>query len=306
MEETDKNLMIYLLLLILIFGLIQSFLELKKDKKTGSNSKWSIEKMLSILYVLGFIVGFVLVILQNRDSQKSNRVLDNISFSVKKIDSSSLKQIKQLSESFNETKRLLRLTDSMNRNLKSVIEIRNSLIAQTDALNRKLSSQLANDLKTLKANQPVLSIIESDMKWIKLDSFSRGIYFCIRNLGNRSAFITLVEGSMLFFNKENQVIYKLVIPRNTNTTLLQPTNLTEQRLCQTINRSKGIEKVFGEVNFAGVYMHVKYKDIVDNSIHKTILYSGWNSKFNDFGTNKFSIKISKPVDEKKRQPFLNL
>lgn len=130
--------MIYLLVLLLIFGLLQSFLELKKDKKI--DSKWSIEKLLSTLYVLGFLAGFIVIILQNRDSDKSNQVLDNISFSVKKIDSSALKQIEKLSLSLNKTKRLLQLTDSMNQSLNAVVDIRNSLITQTNELNKKLSS----------------------------------------------------------------------------------------------------------------------------------------------------------------------
>lgn len=134
----------------------------------------------------------------------------------------------------------------------------------------------------IEVNKPVLSIIESDMKWIKLDSFSRGIEICIRNLGNRSAFVTSIEGNMLFFDRENHVIYKLVIPRNTNSTLLQPTSLAGQRLCPTAKSMKQIEKVFEKIKFAGLYLNVKYQDIIDHSMHKTILYSGWDPKYNDF------------------------
>ncbi len=97
--------MLYLLLTLLLFGLIQSLLELKKDNK--KNSKWRIERVLSIVYILGFVIGLVAVILQDRESSKSNKLIGDISLSVTKIDSTSSQQVQKLSRSLEETKSLI-------------------------------------------------------------------------------------------------------------------------------------------------------------------------------------------------------
>lgn len=273
--------MVYLLSLLLIFGLVQSFFELRKDK-SDLNRKWSIEKLLSIFYILGFIVGFVVIILQNSQDNQSSRTLESISFSVNKLDSTSEKEIEQLTNSINETKRLITLTDSMNKNISSIVGIRNSLIAQTEALNKKLAAQISNDTKLIESNKPILELLESDMKWIRLDSNSQGIDFCIRNLGNRSAFVTSMSGNMLFFDKNRNVIYKLVIANISNSLVLQPTALTGQRICPNTARMEQFDKIFDKIDFAALYVNLNYTDILDNSPHNTVLYSGWTATANDF------------------------
>lgn len=272
--------MVYLLILLLIFGLVQSFLELRKEKKL--NRKWSIKKLLSLLYILGFIVGFIVIVWQNSQDNQSSTILENISFSVNKIDSTSEKQIEKLTESLNETKRLIMLTDSMNERLSTVVGIRNSLVAQIEELNKKLAAQISNDKKLMESNKPILELIESDMKWIHLDSNSRGIEFCIRNMGNRSAFVTSLSGNMLFFDKNRNVVYTLVIPYNSTPTLVQPTAQAGQRLCPNIAKMKEIERIFDIIDFAALYVVLNYSDIVDNSPHHTVLYSGWTAAANDF------------------------
>lgn len=272
--------MVYLLILLAIFGLVQSLLELKKDKLKGS--KWSIEKILSIIYVLAFIAGFVTIVWQNSKDTKSGQTLENISFSIKKIDSTSYFQLQKLSKSVEETEKLLIMTDSMNMNLSSVVEIRESLISQTNSLNSKLARQIENDKKLINANKPALALLESDMNWLEIDSVSKGMEFCIRNLGNRSAEILSIKGNTLYFDKQNRVVYNIITLEKTGAGFLQPTNLSGQRLCPFTSKLRYADN-YDSLNFVAIYLKVKYLDVFDNSIHQVELFSGWNPYLNTFG-----------------------
>jgi hypothetical protein len=134
----------------------------------------------------------------------------------------------------------------------------------------------------MESNKPLLGLIESDMKWIRLDSNSRGIEFCIRNLGNRSAFVTSMSGSILFFDKNRNVVYTLISPYYSTPTVAQPTAIADQKLCSSTVRMKQIDKVFNKIDFAALYVDINYTDIIDNSPHHTVLYSGWTAEANDF------------------------
>lgn len=271
---------------------MQSFLELKKDKE--KIFKWNVEKVLSILYVLGFVGGFVLIIVQNNETNQSSRIIDDISFSVKKIDSTSFQQMHKLSQSLEETERLIYLSDSMNVSLKSVVEIKDSLTAQTNMLNNQLAKQISIDLKTIEANKPIISLSESDISWSIKDSSTKAITSCIRNYGNRNAYVTKIVGEIILFNKQNLAMYNLEVPKSTYISGLQPTSLFGQEICVTSYGLKNAEQTLKNVGYAAIFVKVYYQDVIDKSEHEVDLYSGWNTDLNIFSNLKdWQLQLAK-------------
>ena len=56
----------FLLCTLLLFGLFQSLLELEKDN--NGKFKWYLKKILSIFYICGFIIGIIIIIIQEKES----------------------------------------------------------------------------------------------------------------------------------------------------------------------------------------------------------------------------------------------
>jgi len=114
--------MIYLFIILLIFGLVQSLLELKKETK---RSKWRIKKILSLLYIGGFIIGATIVVIQEQQNNKVNNLIQSISSSVTKI-------------------------DSVDKQLVKVLLVEDSLLTQYYNINAKLSKQVELGVKSIE------------------------------------------------------------------------------------------------------------------------------------------------------------
>ena len=176
--------MLYLLIFLLFFGFIQSILELKKD---NWKYKWSIEKILSVIYILGFLFGSVELIFKEKESNEINSLIKKISSSVGKLDSNSINQIKELSNALGKTDSLISISKSMNKGMDSIIKDRSSLLAETKNLNSKLLMQNELETKFLLEKEALLDLSDADIELISSDTITYQIKACIRNIGKRNA-----------------------------------------------------------------------------------------------------------------------
>lgn len=275
--------MLYLAIIVLLFGLLQSYLELKKDKK--NTFKWSIEKVLSVLYILGFISGIILLVLQNKDSNNANRLIGNIFGSVNKIDSVTTSQYENLSKSIQETERLLTMTDSMNNQLKTVLEIKDNLILQTNALNKQLASQLDLERQLLKGDRPHISLLTSNLKWVVKDSTTKSVVACFSNLGKRNAIITKIAGNIVFFNREKIPFFDFQFAPYSFNTTLSPISVQWQMSC-LISELQNVDQNIHYIDFVALGFLVEYNDPFDNSKYFERFYFGWYPDLERFGKLK--------------------
>ena len=114
--------MIILLCILLMFGLLQSLLELRKEGTI--KSKWRIRQILSWLYIGGFVIGIIVAITQQEENNKVNQVIKGISSLVANIDSNSIKQLVSMSKTIEQTQSLIGKSDSINKSLIGVLEIK--------------------------------------------------------------------------------------------------------------------------------------------------------------------------------------
>lgn len=101
--------MTYLLIAVLLFGLFQSLLELKKDdapKKAKSITK----RILAISYILSFFIGVILIFLPDKQNPELNKLITSVSALTTKVNSNSKIQIDSLIK-------LKKLLEDLNQNL---------------------------------------------------------------------------------------------------------------------------------------------------------------------------------------------
>lgn len=273
--------MLYLLVSLLVFGLLQSFFELKKD--TTKKKKWRIERILSMLYIIGFIIGCVVIIMQDKESTKVNKLISDISFSVTKIDSTSLDQVNKLSKSIEETKLLVKITDSMNKNIVEIIKIRDSLVGQTKKINEKLVEQLKLDNLSLEEKEAKIVLMDYDIKWLGDDSTSYSVQACLRNLGKRNAIMNGGNGYIVFFDKQNKPFLNIDFPGNNNTGVLQPNQPQEATLCFYSYSLHNFQILKSTTSFAVMCLKIKYQDALYKSEKVEYFYSGWTPTSLGFG-----------------------
>lgn len=166
--------MIYLLIILLLFGLLQSLLELRKDDTKAT--KWRIKKLLSLLYIVGFIIAVIVTMIQEQSTKEVSRSLEGISASITKI-------------------------DTIKERLAEVFLVQDSLLTQYYKINSKLAKQVELDKKSLEEKSPVIDLKSYDIKWDGNDSISYSIEACIRNYGGRNALITGGHGYGILWSR---------------------------------------------------------------------------------------------------------
>jgi hypothetical protein len=221
--------MIILLFILLLFGLFQSLLELRKEEK--DKYKWDVKRILSLFYIFGFVTGFIIIVLQNKESNRVNDLIIGISSSLKTINSISVAQLKDLDQSIQQTKSLIKKSDSLDTRMNKVIEFKEDLLAQYKNVNEKLSKQLELENKQLKERAPNIGLMDSDNTLEGTDSTSYSFGTCIRNFGKRTALIYSGNGYVVCFDINNRPIDFLEIRGNKNNSLLEPNEISQMRQC---------------------------------------------------------------------------
>lgn len=273
--------MLYLLLTLLLFGFVQSLLELKKDSE--EQTRWQVERILSIVYILGFLVGLIVIILQDKESSKTNNLINDISLAVTKIDTNSIKQVQKLGKTLEETKSLIKITDSMNKNMREIIKIRDLLIVQTKEINNKLYKQLEIDKQALKEKDANIALMDYDIKWTGKDSTSQSIEACIRNFGKRNAIVIGGVGYVVFFNYQKNSFFNLNFPGNTIKGILQSNELQGAKLCYYSYGVNNFNLLKANTFFAVICLKITYKDALSEKEKTENFYSGWLASSNVFG-----------------------
>jgi len=273
--------MTYLLIILLLFGLVQSLLELKKEN--SKKNKRYIQKTLSVVYILGFVIGFIIVLLQENEANNAKEMLTSISSSVIKTNFVAAKQLEIVNTSIKQTHLILDKADSMNKKMIQVLRSNESLIQQYNNVNEKLSKQLELDDKLLMERAPSIGLLDADIRLEGNDSTNYQIVACIRNFGKRNAIINGGSGYVLFFNKKNQPIFYAEIRGNNNKGILEPNEIEKLRLCYYSFVLNKYNLIKTESDFAVICLKINYKDIAMNKETIEFLYSGWHPFETFFG-----------------------
>jgi len=245
-----------LIILLLLFGLFQSLLELRKEDAT--ESKWNIRRILSLIYVGGFVIGIIICVIQEQETSKINQLIEGISTSVTKI-------------------------DSVDKRLVEVLGVKDSLITQYERVNAKLSKQAELDMKSLEERSPSIALMDYDIDWKGNDSTSYSIAACIRNLGKRNALITSGRGYVLFFDKDNKPFFHVDIPGNNNKGILESNEIERMRLCYNSHGINSYQTLKANTSFAVIYLEIHYEDVLLEKKKVDRFYSGWSPKLGRFG-----------------------
>jgi hypothetical protein len=248
--------MIYLLIILLVFGLVQSLLEIRKEDP--AKSKWTVRKILSLIYIAGFVIGTVYSVIQEQEAQKVRGLIEGISSSVVKI-------------------------DSVDRRLAGVLTFQDSLFTQYELVNAKLSKQIDLDAKNLEEKSPIIDLMDYDIKWLGNDSTSYTIEVCIRNFGKRNALVTGGHGYVVFFDTNNKPFFNVDIPGNNMNGILEPNEIERMTLCYNSYAIHGYQELKARTAFGLIYLEIYYQDILMKRNKVAHLYSGWAPKSNEFG-----------------------
>lgn len=261
--------------------MLQSLFELKKDYT--EESKWKITRILSFLYIAGFIVGIIVVANQNKETNQVNDLINRISFNVTKIDSLSNEQLRIIRKSINQTRLIINRSDSISKELIKVFEINESLITQYDRINAKLSKQVELETKQFKERAPSIGLMDYDINLEGNDSTAYSINVCIRNYGKRTALIHGGNGYIVCFDKKNQPLGYIEIRGNNEKGLLAPDEINHMRLCYSSFGIRDLRYLKTESDFAVICLKVHYEDIAMNKDSIEYLYSGWIPRMETFG-----------------------
>lgn len=274
--------MVYLLLILLFFGFLQSLFELKGDDTIIF--KWNIKKFLSILYIIGFIFGFVVIIIQNGESNRFNILVQNISTSLQSVDSISKEQLKYINESLEQTKSITGKSDSINRDLMKVLAINESLISQYHIVNKRLAKQIELETRQLKERAPIINFSDNNIHLeINDDSTVYWLKACINNLGKRNALINNCRGYILFINKKNQPFKYVEIRGNSEKYALAPIELRNETQCYYSFAISDFNKTKIESSFAVICLRIDYTDLAIDKDSVVFQHCGWYPSVKNFG-----------------------
>lgn len=280
--------MVYLLFALLAVGLIQSLLEVfKEDPKT---SKWGIKRILSMLYVAGFILGVIIVMVQEQEENRINELIGGISSLVSQIDSNSIRQLETTTKTMQQTQALISKSDSINKGLTEVIRIKDSLMTQYKNVNLRLSKQLGLELERFEGRAPDITLLDQDMSWEGSDSTTHWIRACIRNFGKRNALIERGHGFALFFNRDNKPFFSIDIPGNANQGTLEPNDVEHMHLCYMSYGIRGFQLLKSKTWFAIIYLKIHYKDVSVGRDSVRSFYEDWVPKRGFGGPRDWQIK----------------
>lgn len=286
--------MIYLLFILLIFGLFQSLLELAQ--KDAKESKWRIKKILSLLYIGGFLTAVVVTVIQEKESYKVKESIQGILSSVTEIHSALVEQLRSMSKMLEQTQSLINKSDSTGKRMMKVLETADSLTSQYEEVNTKLSKQVELETKQFEERSPTIELMDWDISWQGNDSTSYYIEACIRNYGKRNALINGGRGYVLFFDKNNRPLSCLNIPGNNNKEVLEPNETEKARLCY-ISDWYGIKDyrlIKSRAGFGVICLKVNYEDIVMGKDSVVSFYSGWVPDHPGFwGLNDWQIGLAR-------------
>ncbi len=274
--------MTFLLIILLFLGLFQSLLELKKDD--NGKFKRYFERFLSISYIGGFIIGLIVLFIQEKESNIAKGLISDISLSVNKINVISNEQLNILKKATTQTQLLINKSDSVDKRMVDVLKIKESLVKQYDSVNAKLSKQLELEKIQLKERAPSIGLMDYNISLAGSDSTSYYIEACIGNYGKRNALIIGENGYIICFDKKNQPIYFNEIRGNNNRSILEPHNVNGMELCYRSFDIQNFRYLKSECDYAVICLKVHYEDIAINKDSIETYYSGWKPKNgNEFG-----------------------
>jgi len=273
--------MIYLLTILLLFGLVQSLLELRKEDKIIL--KWPVRKILAITYIFCFVFGLIVAIIQEKDSDKIKGVIKDISSTVAMINKSSSEQLENINHSLDQTKELIGKSDTSNLKLSQVIKANKKLIYQYTIVNSRLSNQIEIENRQFNERAPIIDLSENDVKLSGNDTTSYAIEACIRNLGKRNAIIKSGCGYILFFNIDNNPIKYVEIRGNSINNIIEPSELRNMKYCYGSFDISEFNKIKAQTDFAIICLKINYTDIAINKDSLEYYYCGWRPQFNIFG-----------------------
>lgn len=273
-----------LLYILLLFGLLQSLLELRKQ--SSKISKWRVKKILSALYIFGFIIGVIVTFLQINEDNQVKEVITDISSSVTKNTFIAIEQLKNIDKSIKQTQSIIEKSDSINKKMILVLKSSEYLMSQYKKVNEKLSNQLELEEKQLIERAPNIGLLDYDISLEGDDSNSYAISACIRNFGKRTALINGGSGYILFFNKTNQPIEYVEIRGNNNKGILEPNENAGMRLCFFSFAIKDYDFIMTQCDFAVICLKISYIDSPFNKENLGYYYSGWHPTEKFFGSLK--------------------
>ena len=273
--------MIYLLILLLVVGTLQSILTLEKED--FKDVKWNTKKTLSLLYLFGLSLGIITAILNDKESNQLKESISTISKSVEGLNPILKEQLTSLSKSLEQTQSLLIKSDSIDKRMVKVLNLKESLLAQYDMVNDKLSKQLELERIQLKERAPVIDLKDFDIELVKIDSLSYRLSACIGNYGERNALIKSGNGYFIFFDMKNKPFHIIEIIGNTNKGILEPNEISNMRLCYNIPHIDNLEELKQKAYFGAICLKVTYADMVTDKDSTQYYYSGWIPNLKDFG-----------------------
>jgi hypothetical protein len=239
---------------------------------------------LSIFYICVFVIGIIIVFIQENESNVAKRLIKDISSSVNKINAISNEQLNILSKATTQTQLLINRSDSVDKRMVDVLKIKESLIKQYETVNDKLSKQLELETKQLRERAPSIGLKDYDISLEGSDSTSYSISACIRNYGKRNALIKGGNGYIICFDKKNQPIYSNEIRGNNSEGVLEPYVVNGMRLCYESFDIQNLRYLKSECNYAVICLKVRYEDIAINKDSTEFYYSGWIPRNgNNFG-----------------------
>lgn len=233
---------------------------------------------------MGFIIGFVVIIVQNKASNRFNELIQNMSTSVHNVDSISKEQLRIKNESLEQTKLIISKSDSINRDLMKVLAINESLISQYNVVNKRLAKQIELETRQLKERAPDINLSDNDIHLeLNDDSTLYDIKACISNLGKRNALINNCRGYILFINNKNQPIKYVEIRGNSEKYTLEPIELRNSTQCYYSFAISDFNKTKIESGFAVICLRVDYTDVTIDKDSIVFRYCGWDPSVKFFG-----------------------
>lgn len=282
-----------LLILLLIIGLLQSFLNLKLQGRISIKTNKKFTKYLSVIYVIGFIIAISQIIIEDREKNFFNDLNLKNSERIEKLDSSSEIQMSILENGVKKSEEIKDSFNLIHSNTLELLETQSKLINQYKVVNENLNDQIELEIRKYNSQQPILKIIDSeDIKWEKNLTSSNLIKVSLRNVGGRIVTIKNTSGSVKLYDKNKQLFGILDFPELMYDNPLEPFNQNRAVLSIRSNSFKeNLEKTLSKVSVVVFKLSIDYSEGNSSANQNIIFYKANNPSKHSFFSNATNEEI---------------
>jgi hypothetical protein len=224
-------------------------------------------------FLIAAVVGGGIGVKSSIDQDKSNKALSDTTSIIKN-------RIAQIADTankiFNNAQAAIALTydlqlkaDALNRDLQKVVNAKDYLLEQYQAVNDKLKKQIDIEKQLLNERVPKLEQPGADIKWQTKDSIEYSLMVPIINIGHRASRITKFKAILTFYDKNNNMVRLVRFNNLKEETQLPP--FTEGGFAGSITSHiiENLPAVRSISAYAFLVIEVEYHDPLNNEpIHE--------------------------------------